>query len=57
VDFCCRRLVATFELVVTRTQMRVACAEEMDQAANRDTPGVWNRYLPVPSPAVEVGNY
>jgi len=34
--------------------MRVACAEEMDQAANRDTPGVWNRYLPVPSPVVAV---
>lgn len=30
----------TLELVVTRTQMRVACAEGMDQAANRDTPGV-----------------
>lgn len=37
--------------------MRVACAEGMDQAANRDTSGVWNRYPPAPSPAVEVGNY
>lgn len=37
--------------------MRVACAEGMDQAANRDTPGVWNRYPPVPSPAVEVSYY
>lgn len=37
--------------------MRVACAEGMDQPANRDTPGVWNRYPPAPSPAVEVRNY
>jgi hypothetical protein len=34
--------------------MRVAFAEGRDQAANRDTPGVWNRYPPVPSLAMEV---
>lgn len=53
-DSCCRRLAAILELVVTRTQMRVACAEGMDQPANRDTPGVWNRYPSAPSLAVEV---
>jgi len=34
--------------------MRVACAEGMDQPANRGTPGVWNRYPSAPSLAVEV---
>jgi len=54
VDSCCRRLAATLESAVTRTQMRVACAEGMDQPANRGTPGVWNRYPSAPSLAVEV---
>lgn len=34
--------------------MRVAFAEGMDQAVNRDIPGVWNQYPPVPRLAMEV---
>lgn len=34
--------------------MRVACAVEMDRAANPDIRGVWNRYQPARNHAAEV---